>query len=492
MSGFSVNFGRDSAGNTVYRKVPCTYGDPSRQTAQIMRANSTNTTITVPQISCYITEFKYSRERIQDPNYVKKTNVIRRAIDPVTGNYLNQPGSKFTVERLMPVPYDLTVKADIWCSNTDQKMQLMEQICTLFNPSMELQGTDNFLDWTSISLIELQSTTWSSRSVPVGTDDQIDVANMTFNMPIWLSTPAKVKKLGVITNVITDIYDSSGMLRQDLLEQGFKASDFIFDSALEGGGSTMGDFVNPVTTDGDWHENVPVKQADGTTRLESVAQVSRPVGLRTSLKYSVIVMGNIATLVSNRAVQDQGPNGNLVPIDNTELAPWQAVLAQTVNYQEGVTRLYLRQNDQHEVVGTVASNHNDGSQLLLAIDLDTIPSNTLAAVDRIINPLTAAPANQLPPASSGQRYLILNDIGSNLNANGAQVWKGTDNSDLVALQYDIIQYDGVKWIVAFRAAGTSQIQYVTNLTTGQQFKWTSQEWIRSYEGLYGEGEWRLD
>ena len=93
----------------------------------------------------------------------------------------------------------LRINADIWASNTDQKLQLLEQILVLFNPSLEMQTTDNFVDWTSITAIHLESVQWSSRSTPVGIDSEIDIASLTFSVPIYISPPTKVRKMGVIT-----------------------------------------------------------------------------------------------------------------------------------------------------------------------------------------------------------------------------------------------------------------------------------------------------
>ena len=97
------------------------------------------------------------------------------------------------------------MKTDIWSTNTDQKLQIMEQILVLFNPSLEIQTTNNYVDWTSLSLIELTGTTFSTRSIPQGIDTEIDVGELTFTMPIWITPPAKVKKLGVIEKIIITI-----------------------------------------------------------------------------------------------------------------------------------------------------------------------------------------------------------------------------------------------------------------------------------------------
>ena len=81
-----------------------------------------------------------------------------------------------------------------------QKHQQFLQILIFFNPSIELQTTDNYLDWTSLSVLNLEGITWSSRQVPVGTSLTVDIATLTINSPIWLSAPIKVKQLGIINH----------------------------------------------------------------------------------------------------------------------------------------------------------------------------------------------------------------------------------------------------------------------------------------------------
>ena len=109
--------------------------------------------------------------------------------------------------RLMPVPYKLSLKLDLWTSNTEQKLQLWEQLVQLFNPALEVQSTDNYVDWGSLSYALLTDTNWTSRSVPTGGDEPIDIATFSFDLPIWISTNAKVKKLGVIQTVIDSFQD---------------------------------------------------------------------------------------------------------------------------------------------------------------------------------------------------------------------------------------------------------------------------------------------
>ena len=35
----------------------------------------------------------------------------------------------------------------------------------LFNPSLEIQTTDNYVDWTSLSVVDLEGITFSTRSM---------------------------------------------------------------------------------------------------------------------------------------------------------------------------------------------------------------------------------------------------------------------------------------------------------------------------------------
>ena len=198
LSNFQVEFGQDSNGDKTLQSVPIYYGDVSRQAAMILRNNSENSLNAVPAIATYISALTYDRERLQNPYYEGIMRVREQVYDSGTGQYTGAQDGIYTVERLMPAPYKLQMKLDIWTSNTDQKHQLIEQITPLFNPGLEIQSSDNYLDWTSLSVCELESVTWTSRSIPMGTEDPIDIATLQFSLPIWISSPAKVKKLGVV------------------------------------------------------------------------------------------------------------------------------------------------------------------------------------------------------------------------------------------------------------------------------------------------------
>ena len=153
------------------------YGNITRQVAHIIRDNSENKLPSVPRMAAYVQGLEMDRTRIADASFVSKIHIRERAYDSNNKEYLNTQGKNVTVERLMPTPYTLTMNVDMWTSNTEQKLQIMEQIMMLFNPSLEIQTTDNYVDWTSLSVVELTNITFASNTIPTGTETEIDVAS---------------------------------------------------------------------------------------------------------------------------------------------------------------------------------------------------------------------------------------------------------------------------------------------------------------------------
>ena len=442
LSNFSVETGRGKDDSISLRAVPVVYGDPTRQVANIIRNNSENALNYAPKIACYVRELNYDRERMQNPYHIEKQHLRERGID-ADGNYTNEMGAGYTVEKVMPSPFRLEVTADIFSSNTDQKLQIMEQILYLFNPDFEIQKTDNYIDWTSLSYVELTGTTVSSRTIPVGADSEIDVASMTFSMPIWLSPPVKVKKLGVVQKIIMSIYDDDGGIAKGLID----------------GELTSRSYITP--------NNFGLLVTGNQLRL----------------------LGSTGTNVKSGGDGFQtGANepNNFDPFETFGPAVnWKVLLDQYGKVTNGTSQIRLTQPNGNEIIGTIATTTLDDTILLYTIDGDTIPSNSLTAVKKIINPATFDPGT---PAN-GDRYLVINDVGDSTASFQSATW-GT----LVASVGDIIEYNSAtsKWNVAFDASNPDSTQhYVTNLNTGIQYRFNGTEWVKSYEGVYTQGNWSI-
>jgi hypothetical protein len=435
-SQWYVTKGKDPNGNNILVRVPVMYGDSSRQAATIIANNSASNLPSTPLITYYITGLEYNQRWTTDPTFVDKVQVRQRAYNPDTQSYEQTQGQAFTIERLMPVPYTLRVTVDFWTTNYQQKLEIIEQLGTLFNPALEIQSTDNFVDWTSLSAIFQDGLTFTSRTIPVGTNNPIDVMSWKFYMPVWITTASKLKKMGVIEKIIASIH------------QGKALQDIQDDDLLLG------------------------------TR-----QKISPYG------YKLLYIGNKLQLLpadeafypSNYDLNDNtSPNTNLV---------WGALLNAYGAVKPGISQIWL-QNPymENDIVGTIVVDPLDDRFLIYNVDQDTLPQNTLDPVDSVINPLLTGPNAGLPGPTPNKRYLIVEDIGSPDNSTVA--W-----GNLVAKANDIIQYDTVtmSWYVAFNAETDTAIQYVTNLTTDLQYRYVPAEgvWMKSVEGWYDEGNYSI-
>lgn len=438
MSNFYVEMGSDEQGNSALQRVPAFYGNQSRQAAAILQGNSENMMPTVPAIGVYISGLKYDRDRMQQPSHVSKLRIREQVYDQTTGEYIPNRGDIYTVERLMPAPYTLTLKVDIWVSNENQRHQLIEQISPIFNPGLEVQNTDNYVDWTSLSVVYLNDTVYDSRSVPMGNTESISITSYAFEMPIWLSPPAKVKKMGIVHKIIASIYDDAGNLVNDIADVGTLLSRKVI----------------------------------------------------APMNYGVLYVGNTLTLLKPSDTVSHSGIDHDTKIGTKVL--WRSVIDMYGVLRNGITQVRLTNQDNSgtEIVGTVSYHPTDDSVLIFTPFDDTLPANSLQPIAAIIDPLNVTVDSSILTPTVGTRYLILEDIGHSSNTHPSIVWQGV-NGGLVAKANDIIEYTASGWDVVFTASSEQDVQYVTNLRTGIQYRWVGTHWTKSVEGHYNSGEWSL-
>jgi hypothetical protein len=505
------------------------YGDMTRQVAAIIKENSENKMATVPKISCYISGLEMDTTRLADASFVSKLNISERAWGEENGDisYKNYQGAGYTVERLMPTPFKLSMKADIWTSNTDQKLQLMEQILVLFNPSLEIQTTDNYIDWTSLSVIDLSTLNFSSRTIPQGNESEIDVCSIEFKMPIYISPPAKVKKLGVIRNIVANVFGDSG----DIL---------ALDDLIYAGTGNM----------------IHTRNVSGNFRILLLkSNNDQP----NDFDVSIVAPGEV---VLNKAGADS-------PYKTGDRVDWNTIVNLYGGYISGISKIYFLQADGNELGGTFVVNELDPTRLL--VSLEEKPSNTVlfssaypsgrTTVDAIVDPYKFNPkrpnkesADQ--PIVAGTRYLVLDDVNTSTSVgttvknppfnpqfsyDGPDAWKNLNGTDPTIEANSIIEWSGTGWVnlmpawivstplpsqfaliaynlnqiviydgVAYRATAditqeentlvpSSNIKFeevsilFQNLKTGIQYRWGFDgQWMKSFEGEYASGYWRLD
>lgn len=450
-SEFTVQFGLNPDGSQAYSTVPVIYGDATFSAATIAKLNSENVMPNFPMMSIYVSNLQFNRANTYTPTFEKTQSVRTRQWDANVGAYLPAQANAYTVKRFMPVPYNLHIKVDIVTSNTQQKLQILEQILPLFNPALEIQKVDNYLDWESLSYLELEDVTWSNRSIPIGqnSDSSYDVCTLSFMAPIWMSLPAKVSKMGVIFKVIMNIQGTDDL------------QDIVFNTRQVVTYNNYGLLVN----DGQIQIYQQSNAANGI--LPDVP--SAFWNLSNSISQS-----NLA-VVSNATVF----YGN--PLD------WTGVLSVYGNVRPGVSMIGLSYDESNnEILGTITVSPVDPTILLYNVNVATLPSNTLSSINMVVNPQIVAPGFGLANANIGDSYLLTADIGTQWPYN-------TGNSNATANTNDIITYSNSNsWITSFSSSdNVGNVQFVFDNSTNLQYQWNGNAWVRGWNGPYDAASWRM-
>jgi len=425
--GFVVQTGLDSSGERQIRQVPVRWGEPSRMVSQILRLNSENKMLSTPFMSVHITSVNMAPDRRQSQTLVRTDLVDEREFNFEEGKYTGELGDRFTVKRIMPVPYNFTFQLDIWTSNQDQKMQIMEQIMMLFNPSIDLQTSDNPLDWTAITFAEMQDAiTWSSKTVPFGTDEQIDVASMQFLIPYWINPPAEVTKRKAIETIIKNMRSVAELPEDD--------SDYSWE---------QGDLL---------------------------AQI-----IITPGNHVISVEGNEITLLGEGGVELD---------ENGDVFSWEALLLRFSDFVEDSSQIIVKRKfgDPDGVTGkisfTAAPNILDWD-----INLATLPVDTLDPIDAIVNPMTAGPDVGLPTADTGQRYLLAEDIASPTVPWGTIIANVNDIIEFDGADW-VVDFDS-------SAATSTEIITNTFTGKQFRWNTAEFDWELAVDGQYKPGTWKV-
>lgn len=510
-SGFKY---QDGTGRQV--TVPILYGDLTRQVGAILRDNSENRVPSAPRMAIYLTRLELAKDRLADSTFVSKTHVRERAVSADGTEYLNTEGRNYTVEKLMPTPYTMAVNVDIWSTNTDQKLQILEQILMLFNPSLELQTTDNYIDWASVSVVYLDDINWSSRTIPSGTESEIDVATLGFSLPIYVSPPVKVKRLGVITDIITRIQDNVDSMEDTEptidISTGFEVDDagnvistetkvtesYPVNTGADHDDSTRNDSTRADSTSYTDSTNYP----DSTNYTDSSELVpGAPQPAYSNVIHTIKINYRDTSLVISQNT------GKIVHANGSGYGSWTTFLMKFGRpFHPNVTQVRLKRSDwPYEIVGLIDLDQSDNRVIHISWDLDTFPEDThimgpfgnKTKIDYIIDPRRTNP--QQFDLDQRPRILILNGIGDEINVDGADAWKSVHGEDFIANANDIIEWDGEQWIVVYDSVNhlcvysneVIETVYVSNLNTGVQYKFMNNEWLLSIDGDYPPGSWRI-
>jgi hypothetical protein len=218
-------------------------------------------------------------------------------------------------------------------------------------PQFQIQNSDNALDWTAVTICFVEDDiVFSSRTIPIGTQDEIDISTIRLRIPIWLTPPAKVKQLHRIEEVVIDV--------------GEEVQD-------EDGPRLGAIFQRTIVTPGD---------------------------------FCIKVDGSQITLLADKG-HDTLPDGSL--------PSWRDLIRRYGAFRsnESELRLYLTKDIEGAFVTGTLQFGSQSNTMIWLLDSDTLPANTLLPVDAVIDPMRSFPGHGLPVAVNGARYLLIDEIG---------------------------------------------------------------------------------
>lgn len=184
-AGMQVQIGKKDDEEPRLITVPIHYGYKDRVVAHLLGDNTQNKLLRLPVLSAHVTGFDLA------PEMRKGVNVSRRQTYMPAGKVF--PDDVRVVHQVMPIPYKLSVELAMYVSNTEQEHQILEQIMMLFDPTLQIQTNDEVFDWTKLTQVELTGIR-PEQNYPSAAERRLIQLSLDFQIPIYISAPAEVKR----------------------------------------------------------------------------------------------------------------------------------------------------------------------------------------------------------------------------------------------------------------------------------------------------------
>ncbi len=208
-------------------KVPIKNSSETRIVADIFSENTQNKPVRLPLMSATLRGIVLSPERRKGVGMVNRTVLAR------TGGVI--PDELSVIRQRQPVPYIGQFELGIWASNQDQHYQILEQILMIFNPLLEIQTSDDVLDPTRISSVELVGI--APEEDPPGAERRLIRTTLSFDVVMYMSLPADVherivKEIFIRIGAVNATSSTNADYIADLEQQGiiydplFQSADF--------------------------------------------------------------------------------------------------------------------------------------------------------------------------------------------------------------------------------------------------------------------------
>ena len=231
-SNFYISTGKDENGKDKLKRVPVIFMTSDKSVASIINKNTDTIIETAPKMVLTISDIRLNNDLISgSPYYEYETEITEKKFNDESGNYEYEPGNSYHIKRLNPVPLGFVFKLYVLTTKLEQKFQLLEQIRALFSPTLELQTSENPLDWTRLTAITLTNLNWSSKGISNLDSTTLDAMDMTFEVDTNLDLPSLVSRNRMIETIIMDIGQADtrenmwGWTMEDIIRTYYTPSD---------------------------------------------------------------------------------------------------------------------------------------------------------------------------------------------------------------------------------------------------------------------------
>jgi hypothetical protein len=241
--GLRVRTGLREDGAPVDIPVNIIYSTTDRAAAYVIAGceDSDTTSFSLPMMSFHMTGLSYAQTRAKSSAVTDRRTYVQVEDNLEAADEQEAIQGIRTKTRFMPAPYNMTVDLNIWAENTDQHLQILEQILMVFNPQLEIQKTDAPWDWTALTRVVLRDIALDT-AIPPGDGVSFIGSTISFEVPIWVSGPMREdvnKFVAGIRHIIRDGTKVEGPL-------GNLTIPGLNDGEIPAGVTTEGEEIPPI------------------------------------------------------------------------------------------------------------------------------------------------------------------------------------------------------------------------------------------------------
>ena len=199
----NVNIKRlDSSGNPIQNiKVPLSYSPKEKFLARLdaqqdLTGDDSKVAITLPRMSFEVTGYSYDGGR--------KLNKNQKITKVTTNADTTKMNSQY-----MPVPYDVSFSLSVYVANSDDGLQIIEQILPYFQPDYTVTMIeDRTMDTKRDIPFVLNNVDYEDSYTGTLTTSRRIIYTLTFTAKIYMYGP--ISQSAIIKKVSADLYSDTG------------------------------------------------------------------------------------------------------------------------------------------------------------------------------------------------------------------------------------------------------------------------------------------